>query len=152
MDVLYDDYLFNVKFKYKLDNDEIEANEHIIRDAYNNNVPVEDFKRQGYEDMLFRKIENYDTDALARELGDRYWVPDLDDIDTDDLEDEILSRWDCSLVKKNTNDDYEYYMYSVINCPTKFKLHLCKILGINSFAYSDEEILNLIKEKLSKAI
>lgn len=36
MDVLYDDYLFNVKFKYKLDNDEIEANEYIIREAYNN--------------------------------------------------------------------------------------------------------------------
>lgn len=152
MDVLYDDYLFNVKFKYKLDNDEIEANEYIIREAYNNNVPVEEFRRHGYEDMLFRKIENYDTDVLARELKDRYWVPDLDDIDTDDLEDEILSRWDCSLVKKNTDDDYAYYISSVIKCPTKFKLHLCKILGINSFAYSDEEILNFIKEKLSKAI
>ena len=53
------------------------------------------------DDELFRKVSNISDESAINIVNDRCLGKYcLDDVDTDDLEDEITTRWDCSMVKE----------------------------------------------------
>ena len=159
MEYDFDKYLYEISCKYNLDEDEIAANTQYIKDCYTKDVGIVAFGNAGYADNLFRKLDNIPSFMLKQELrfrNEHIW-DDLSDVDTEDLEDELETRRDCHLVDKNKLDieDLNSLAYKI----TGYRMYddrssqgikdmICYALSINSWAYSKDELIELIKEKL----
>ena len=136
--------------------EEIEPNFQYFRDCYDDRQTPEDvLKNIKYnEDELFRKISNISDESAINIVNDRCLGKYcLDDVDTDDLENEITTRWDCSMVKEDELSSER--MLEIIKergesiSDKPLKIMLCEALGFsNHFAYTKEEIIEELIKKL----
>lgn len=136
--------------------EEIEPNFQYFRDCYDDRQTPEDvLKNIKYnEDELFRKISNISDESAINIINDRCLGKYcLDYVYTDDLEDEISTRWDCSMIKEeelSTERMLEIIKErgdSVLNKP--LKILICEALGFsNHFTYTKDEIIEELIKKL----
>lgn len=136
--------------------EEIEPNYQYFRECYDLNQSPKDvlINLKYNEDELFRKISNISDESAINIVNDRCLGKHcLDDVDTDDLEDEITTRWDCSMVKEDELSSER--MLEIIKergesiSDKPLKIMLCEALGFsNHFAYTKEEIIEELIKKL----
>ena len=136
--------------------EEVEPNFQYFRDCYDDKqTPEYVLKNINYnEDELFRKISNISNESAINIINDRCLGKYcLDDVYTDDLEDEISTIWDCSMVKEGELSSERMLEIikergdSVLDKP--LKILICEALGFNNhFAYTKDEIIEELVKKL----
>ena len=137
---------------------DVDNNPDYFSECFDNEyTPIKAIESLRYnEDELLRDIESFSDDLLMEEVKNRRLHLDIiRDADTDDLEYEIENRWDKSLCRVNQMDRDELLdalgltednIYTT-NDPREA---ICKALGLsNSFAYTNDELIEIIKEKIN---
>lgn len=146
-----------VIYDYNLRCTDIDNNDDYFRPLFDEGkTPIEAIESLKYnEDELFRTIDSFSDEILLKEIENRKLEREIiGDTSTYDLEDEILGRWDCELIKPSelTKDELlERLGIEEDNICTSNNLKeiICKVLGFsNSFAYSKEEILKELERVL----
>lgn len=142
----------------QIDSDFIENNISYFREQYDSNyTPINTLSQieTDIDELLF-KLTDIPDDNLIEEINNRnlgkYCI---EYIHTDDLEEEVLSRWDKSLIEpgKFSRDELLEELGidegDILDGNDSVKAVICKALGFNnSFAYSKEDIINEINKKL----
>lgn len=134
--------------------EEVDVNYEYFREEYDSNkTPMSVLLNIHHNtDDLYRKIDNIpDEDIIEESLSRNIGTCCLRNVNTEELEEEILDRWDCSLIKKETaqNDLEEEIEYILSKNSKTLKDAICRVLGFNnSFAYSKEDIINEINKRL----
>jgi hypothetical protein len=134
---------------------EVDANFEYFRECYDGNESPQYVvaNLRFNENDLFRKIDNITDECILSEVNTRFIADDvISSADTDDLEDEILERWDKTLVNPDElevdelldllekKDGRRYY-------GDNKKDIICELLGFNnSFGYTVEEAIEEIKK------
>lgn len=170
----FDDYLYELKKiattnrkaktdigknirEFNINSDFIEANFLYFRDQYDFGYSPYDVLSQIDTDKseIFVKLEELSDDIIVSEVGNRCINKlCLDDVDTDDLETELDSRWDKTMVKPYDMTDEEHMEYLNLSDDDvikgkNFKTILCNLLNLNnSFAYTKEEIIKELIKKI----
>lgn len=135
--------------------DEVDANFEYFRECYDGNESPEYVvaNLRFNENDLFRKIDNITNECILSEVNTRYIADDvISSADTDDLESEILERWDNTLINPDElevdelldllekRDGRRYY-------GDDKKTVICELLGFyNSFSTTYEEAVEALKK------
>jgi hypothetical protein len=138
--------------------EEISPNDDYFKKCYKSGMTPEEAIESlaDNNDELFRRIKDIPSKFILDEVHNRCMIYEvLSETDTDDLENELLDRWDSSLVKLYDVDDEELIdelskrgLYSTTNS-NGVKAIICEALGFsNSYAYSKEDILAEIEKRL----
>ena len=136
---------------------EVDANFQYFKDCYDDGqTPENAVLNISYnEDVLFRKLTDVSDKFILDEVDNRYLSKDvISDASTDDLEDEIEDRWDCTMVKKSRLTLEEIIeLLEERRCRSDYgtpKQVICETLGFyNSYSVTNDEIIEKLKEKLN---
>lgn len=152
------DSLKRINFK----EDEIVPNIEYFRFCYNfrNSAESALIKLPAYEDELLRKVEDFSDKYIKEEFNIRRLDPDLSEVDNEALLDELNSRSFSSYYGQICDFNTETLIDELVDRKDanllftqcrNFRQILGQILNIsNDFAYSDNELIELVKEKLKK--
>ena len=134
--------------------EEVDINYEYFREEYDSNKSPMNVLLNIHHNTndLYRKIDNITDDDIIEEITSRnIGMCCLRNVNTEDLEEEILDRWDNTLIKKEDyqNELEEEIEYRLLKDCKTLKETICKALGFNnSFAYSKEDIINEINKRL----
>ena len=140
---------------------DVDNNDAYFKECFENGYsPVKAIESLQYnENELIRDIEGFSDELLVEEVKSRRLEVDIiRDADTDDLEDELDNRYDAIYVKLSQVDDTDLIDelrsrgYSSYECGVSpentTRAVICNALGLsNHFAYTIDEIIEILKEK-----
>lgn len=134
---------------------EVDANFEYFRECYDGNESPEYVvaNLRFNENDLFRKIDNITDECILSEVNTRYIADDvISSADTDDLEDEILERWDKTLVNPDELEVEELLDLLEKRNGRRYygdnkKAIICELLGFyNDFSATYEEAVEALKK------
>lgn len=134
---------------------EVDANFEYFRECYDGNESPEYVvaNLRFNENDLFRKIDNITDECILSEVNTRYIADDvISSADTDDLEDEILERWDKTLVNPDELEVDELLDLLEKRNGRRYygdnkKAVICELLGFyNDFSTTYEEAVEALKK------
>ena len=139
------------------DETDIYTNEKYFKECFDDNeTPEHVIENLHYnEDELCRKIRKFKDEILIDEVSRRGLICSiLSNADTDDIEYELGNRWDstlsrvCDLSDEDLIDELIRRNHYKFSCKNDGKLAIiCEALGFsNSFAYTEDEVINEIKK------
>lgn len=140
---------------------DVDNNEAYFKECFEKGYsPFEAIESLRYnESELIRDIEAFSDDLLIEEVNSRKLHIDIiRSADTDDLEDELDNRYDTNYVKlyqvsdSDLIDELRSRGYSSYECGASpenaIRAVICNALGLsNHFAYTIDEIIEILKEK-----
>lgn len=116
-----------------------------------------------HENELFRKIDNFSDKNIKKEFNSRELDADLSNVDIDSLLEELNNRsflgneygkiedFNTQTLINELADRNDANLLCVVAQHGKFRQTLGQLLNIsNDFAYTDDELIELVKEKLNK--
>lgn len=148
--------------RINLTEDEIDINRDYFLSCFNAKVSLDKLFADllNNEDELYRKADKFTSNIIVDEIINRgLEYKFISDFSTCDLETELSSRWDSDLtyiydisdddlIDELSNRGYPCTDTGIADKPRDL---ICKILGFyNSFACTDEDIINAMKKKLKK--
>ena len=148
--------------RIKLIEDEVLINREYFLSCYNSKILLEKLFLDlvNNEDELYRKANNFTSSVVIDEIINRgLEYKFISDISTDDLEAELSTRWDSDMtyIHDISDDDLidelskRGYPCNDSGINDKPRDLICKVLGFyNSFACTDEDIINALRKKLKK--
>lgn len=134
---------------------EVDANFEYFRECYDGNESPEYVvaNLRFNENDLFRKIDNITDECILSEVNTRCISDDvISSADTDDLEDEILERWDKTLVNPDELEVEELLDLLEKRNGRRYygdnkKAIICELLGFyNDFSTTYEEAVEALKK------
>lgn len=139
------------------DETDIYPNEKYFKECFEGNeTPEHVIENLHYnEDELCRKIKRFKDETIIDEVSRRGLIYSiLSNADTDDIECELGNRWDstllrvCDLSDEDLIDELIRRNHYKFSCKNDGKLAIiCETLGLsNSFAYTEDEVINEIKK------
>lgn len=151
-----------VQIDHKLTQQDVYTNYEIFEELYNKNKSPYDaiLMFDDYVDDFIRPLGEYTDYEIKEQFINRDIEIDYNiyDIPTEDLENALDGRWDTDYksLQYMSNEELEDELkkrkgesYSIYN--NTFRENLAEILHLsNSFSYTDDELINLVKENLHR--
>lgn len=141
--------------RINLSEDDIYPNEKYFKECFKSNETPENVLEDihYHDEDLNRNITKFSDTTIKDEVSRRRLDNDiLSDIDTDDLELELMDRYDATMVHlydvndEDLIDELARRRFDAIQGKSKLSI-ICDVLGLsNSFAYSKDEIIDEIKK------